>query len=93
MSEWRPIGTAPKDGSFVLLCMPGERQPVMGYWEAWGWHYWTGENVSLEGFGDGWGVVDRRFPEPAGPTHWMPLPPLPGAAKDDTRTLNIGGGH
>lgn len=64
--EWRPIETAPKDGTRVLLAK-FVGHPVhptalwwatLGHWSA-KWNNWN-DNVEPAGL--------------AGPTHWMPLP-------------------
>jgi hypothetical protein len=76
---WQPIETAPKDGTWVLLC-GGEttedtfrtdldashtRRPVVGRWEqGWVYDFWDGDWRS--GYDD--------------PTHWQPLPEAPEVA-------------
>ena len=65
MSEWRPIDTAPKDGTFVLLS--GRDLPV-----------WQGSWVGTSGRYaiNGWtrfNSLDINW----NPTHWMPLPAAP----------------
>jgi hypothetical protein len=67
--NWQPIGTAPKDGSWILL--RGESGYIdrpyrvhVGRWDAEyrphnPWH--TSESCAFEDDGDP-------------PTHWMPLP-------------------
>jgi hypothetical protein len=61
---WRPIETAPKDGTYVLLWFPETDLPVrVGYWSrADYWYSYAGH-------------VRRRFE--SGPTHWMALPAPP----------------
>lgn len=69
---WRPIETAPKDGTWVLLASPSGykagtlRVEVCRYYPAYRpndpW-----QNHSDDSFLDGG----------AAPTHWMPLPPCP----------------
>ena len=60
MSDWKPIETAPKDGTHVLAYSPHEGQYVC--W--WGqWNMWQNNEVS-EMDGD---IIDQS------PTHWMPL--------------------
>jgi hypothetical protein len=70
---WRPIETAPKDGTAVLLF----RQ--VGPWSVRGWGRW----VRLAGV-EGW--LSYGFYDPpgnlglAGPSHWAPIinaPPPP----------------
>lgn len=85
MSEkWQPIETAPKDGGFVLLAVPGLAiGPVtLG-------HYWRNEERD-EATGRfqkgqwfradfrGWLDIDGdNLPSWCEPTHWMPLPQTP----------------
>lgn len=75
--EWKPIDTAPKDGTEVLLmvdrraCMSG--CSLVGHYMPGGhciedhppidagWYFWNG----------------CMFDTVAKPTHWMPLPPAP----------------
>lgn len=72
MSEWRPIETAPKDGSVVLLWEKGSEliydsnsEIAAGYCRYDG-HWTTGQY-------DFW--CDEI--ECCKPTHWMPLPEPP----------------
>jgi hypothetical protein len=73
MSEWQAIETAPKDGTRILLFIPGVGVEI-GYWldtetvrygkveystKKWTW------NADLFGF------------KTAQPAHWMPLPKPP----------------
>lgn len=82
---WRSIGTAPKDGTGVLLCwainaggnpIDWEKDPSTAdvFVQAASW--WGGEN---DGKG-AWMVYNNRIHEEPlhfEPTHWMPLPPPP----------------
>jgi hypothetical protein len=64
MSEWKPIESAPKDGTEVLLAYPGGIVKS-GKWTLFGGYY-----------EEHWADGERpRFG--ADPTHWMPLPPPP----------------
>lgn len=66
MSEWRPIDTAPKDGTYIILAHFGEDgvEVVGGDWNL----YPKEGQEGLHGF-RAW--IDD-------PTHWMPIvPPLP----------------
>jgi hypothetical protein len=71
-SEWQPIETAPKDGTWFLVVDPNSNMCWAPYgFCAWmtdwsGKSYWCEEDVSEEIF----------------PTHWMPLsdPPTPREA-------------
>lgn len=62
MSEWRPIETAPKDGTRVVLGWLDRAWAHPGYYAAdhGGW----ANDEDHAGF----------FDEP---THWMPMPPPP----------------
>jgi hypothetical protein len=62
-TEWRPIESAPRDGTQVLLWAAGWRAPTTG---------WTYEDDPWQDcpFYSG---LDQRFI----PTHWMPLPEPP----------------
>lgn len=62
MTTWQDIGTAPKDGTYVLVWRPDEGD---GHHEA---H--AGIDVWIEGC---W-YKSRRLQQP---THWMPLPSPP----------------
>lgn len=70
--RWRPIETAPKNGSSILVARH------MG--QPWGWVLGTAYWVSVRGI-SGW--IARGITEPPGelglgePTHWQPLPPPP----------------
>lgn len=71
MSEWQPIETAPRDGTWILICQYGCSEPsrlVASFDDGWGADGWwlccDGKNPELP----------LRGPEP---THWMPLPKLP----------------
>ena len=74
-SGWRPIETAPKDGTAILGYVPiipgpgdSDATPngdlIVIWWEARG--CWTD---------------DRDLPALCRPTHWMPLPEPPEPAK------------
>lgn len=65
-SDWRPIASAPKNGTWLLLW--NDNTMFVGFWQA------------LRGSRSGWmltepaeALLDSRFQ----PTHWMPLPEPP----------------
>jgi hypothetical protein len=65
---WRPIETAPKDGTIIDLLFRGNTRVTDCAWSNGEW--WTseqGEPVVCVSHG------------PAQPTHWMPLPTPPGS--------------
>ncbi len=62
--DWRPIETAPKDGSPIWLSTSANIR--VGFWEADRW-------VDLSLAEHGGGRRDLLFT----PTHWMPLPEPP----------------
>lgn len=106
VTQWQPIETAPKDGSYVLLYAPPqvfEGEPITerlthGHWSA-------PSDIPRIKYQDGyapepewdewepyWASSDGGFTEENPPTHWMPLPAAP------TSQINPGsapreGGH
>ena len=64
---WRPIETAPKDGSRVICCGP---QLAVAECE---WCYWHGAKA-------GW--YRSNQPPEVHPTYWMPLPAAPEPQED-----------
>lgn len=66
LGPWKPIETAPKDGTEILLaCAIGALSDI-------GLCYWRSDNVMV---GWTWGL-GKAFGHP---THWMPLPVVPNA--------------
>ena len=92
---WRPISTAPKDGTHILLHAPAcehEGAPVQarttyGHWCAPSdtprIKYQDGfaPEPEWEDFEPFWASWDGGFTEEHPPTHWMPLPPPPTSAE------------
>lgn len=71
MSEWNPIETAPKDGTYILAYSPLAHE--FNYSNIRVTYYRRSEDK--QGF-IGWGEFNsRNWP----PTHWMPLPEPPNA--------------
>lgn len=78
MMEWKTIETAPKDGTKVLLAIPGYKHPQIGYWvdseeRRYGIlvrhaQHWTWDGNLFVGI-----LGDKKRE----PSHWMPLPSLP----------------
>lgn len=74
MSKWRPIETAPKDGTHILLWVPkDEPQIIVGYHDKF--------QQSDGTVDEWWTYADRLLQDVAGeivkPTHWIPLPAPP----------------
>jgi hypothetical protein len=61
VSEWKPIETAPKDGTWVLLARGGITGRIACLWD---------KDYA------GWMNVRAGY-EFRAPTHWMPLPEPP----------------
>lgn len=75
-SAWRPIETAPRDGTFVLLYAP--TRPYDGPQQV-GCFLPPVE----EGDQGCWWLADGRYQDR--PTHWQPLPPPPVVTAGDAR--------
>jgi hypothetical protein len=72
MSEWQDIASAPKDGTPILIFVPGSAQEVKEAW--WALQYEGGPGYWSTPTGPaGRGYVIL----PEAPTHWMPLPEPP----------------
>jgi hypothetical protein len=71
---WRPIETAPKDGTHILLSAPG--RVTCGEWIVPNGPDWDDEPL--------WGSWDGNFSEENPPTHWQPLPAPPAILAPDT---------
>jgi hypothetical protein len=69
MSEWKPIETAPKNGTRILLGRFKSDCPMNGRCAVDWW--------SLPEDGRGWIGFGKFNPTYWPPTHWMPLPPPP----------------
>lgn len=68
-SEWRPIATAPKDGTHILAYAPDdEPENVSVYWIVF--PNWSGWSYADELIGD-------VTPIGCALTHWMPIPHPP----------------
>lgn len=78
MTEWQPIETAPKDGTHVLIYVPGSRRLVC---EAW----WAMPYEAAPAAQCWWQTADYRvLPEHA--AHWMPLPEPPALSRPQEPT-------
>ena len=84
MSEWQPISTAPKDGTWIMAWRKsasfGTREPlvfVTWFEDAWSW-----PDDTADVFDDPEGVIEAMndtgdFYSCGDFSHWMPLPPPP----------------
>jgi hypothetical protein len=72
---WQPIGTAPKDGTEILLGYGGRVRPY-GNGDYGDRAYVTARKFKPTQWGEGWGVEPFETP-----THWRPLPAAPEAPK------------
>jgi len=66
LGEWQTIGSAPKDGTPILLCWDWEPMIIVGFFgfenSIAGWRVKWSHDL-IQGYDD--------------PTHWQPLPALP----------------
>ena len=85
--SWRPIGTAPKDGTFVLLFRDGWLIAPVAYWSEYPCNPVIGDSHE-DVWMYGWLFRDKYchigieegflgWKEDVTPTHWMPLPTPP----------------
>lgn len=74
--SWQPIGTAPRDGTHVLVCSVGKYESGEMSVARW-------DGVHWQGLVDGFEAVrymsdfGTEYLEHECPTHWMPLPAPP----------------
>jgi hypothetical protein len=73
MTEWQPIGTAPKDGSEILV--------ALGYHSRYDKEDYAFRIVSWDAEVNGWydEVEDGCYTYPGFPGLWMPLPAPPNS--------------
>lgn len=69
-NKWQPIDTAPRDGTFVLVC---EKDNSAIYEARFMWDDWYPAMQSDS---------DEYAPMKGYPSHWMPLPEPPQERKD-----------
>lgn len=72
MREWRPIDTAPKDGTPILAFIPDADPEERIYVLRWDKHY-AGDGPWLYRWTEAGGEGYQTY----APTHWMPLPAAP----------------
>jgi hypothetical protein len=71
VSDWKPIESAPKDGTMILCLYAGDyghRRYSLRYWSTGDW--------PSSGRREGWCDHHRQL-RSTDPTHWMPLPAPP----------------
>jgi len=74
MSEWKPIDSAPKDGTRVLF---GRKAWVtIGRWQTVDYDHYAGMSIRAW-VADTAGRESPRMVTDFQPTHWQPLPPPP----------------
>jgi hypothetical protein len=71
--DWKPIETAPKDGTKILVT-PGDTQPITIGWYETGARWLSLEMESCSGWEGGYSWCSNVEIEPK---LWMPLPRLP----------------
>lgn len=67
---WQDIATAPKDGTEIILFVPGWKKPVVGHW----WDEQTFRYGKPDRHRQEWFASGSFFGDPPQPTHWMPFP-------------------
>jgi hypothetical protein len=83
MNDWRPITTAPKDGTRIVCWAEMFDHPCFLVWKTNPrivHEHNAGQSMELSAayFGDPDEMDDYELSEAGkGPTHWMPLPPPP----------------
>ena len=74
MNTWKPIDTAPKDGTAILAILPDNDVPYAVIWSEWR------KTWSVEW--DDWDLPENQWP-----THWMPCPPPPAGNLTETHAM------
>jgi hypothetical protein len=74
--QWRPIQTAPKDGSWILVFDPITEAPQR----------WVVSWCEFEGDPDGGSWIGTDLATITEPTAWMPLPELPNTPINGERS-------
>jgi hypothetical protein len=82
MDEWRPIETAPKDGTEVLVFVDCATVPIirLAFW--CDGEFWQDHGYSSQEEETGWwsyenSVSQEKLDGAVEPTHWMPAPKRP----------------
>lgn len=79
-SGWRPIDTAPRDGTEIIVCGPYDEPCVV----SWSGRNWVGSfqgQASIESQGDMW--TDYHMAQVAEKLVWRPMPTPPPMADGD----------
>lgn len=71
MSDYRPIETAPRDGTVIEVACPGEEGPFEMRWTKSGFNPSVSKQFGL--WVDIWGNFTWCEDHGFGPTHWRPL--------------------
>jgi hypothetical protein len=74
MSEWRPIETAPRDGSWVLVHDRFEDNPCVASWDG---SQWIADKTFVKALGGRGGAMVIDEIDSHYLTHWHPLPAPP----------------
>lgn len=74
---WRPIATAPKDGTDILLWEKWGDVPFVGFWHAEGRWSYRSDHLYVNGDAS----LDPNWNDL---THWQPLPAPPVPAEEDS---------
>jgi hypothetical protein len=93
MSEWKPIESAPRDETVVvLMCDTVTDKPwntpfrydyAFGYFKRGKWWIENNGDYHDGGHGNEYECGTERWMEYLPPTHWMPLPPPPASARGE----------
>jgi hypothetical protein len=78
VTNWKPISTAPRDGTRILLATTNCPRVEIGHCAEDG--HWVDDSSEAEGLQGMWFTTDRKYA--AGPTHWAPLPEGPVTSHD-----------
>lgn len=65
-SPWIGIETAPKDGTWIIICKAGRDEVLIAFWHRLMGAWW------------GQGGSDGQWEKWEKATHWMPIPAIPG---------------
>lgn len=84
MTEWQPIATAPKDGTDIFVYVRGDTvYPTAASYKSSA--YFKQEYGDSEYMAEGWywsfGYPSDFHEETLEPSHWMPIPAMPGEIK------------